>query len=112
MEVLFEAEQIAKTLEECRAEIATLNEKLKLEQAQADLSRSKLSKAASRKIWAITIVSAVIGTFIVPILLTVVFGIVAYFIAFLKIGEPDLTEHQTENDLAAEAYICEHVTPL
>lgn len=87
MEVLLEAEQIAQTLEECSAEIATLSEKLKLEQAQAELLRSKLSKTASRKIWAITIVSAVIGTFIVPILLTVVFGIVAYFIAFLKIGD-------------------------
>lgn len=112
MDVLLEVEKIARTLEDCEVEIAELGEKIKAEQAAAEALRNKLSKPVSRKIWIITIIGAVIGTFIIPVLLTIVFGVVAYFIAFAKIGNPYLIEHQEENDIAADTHIRECVVPL
>jgi len=112
MDVLLAVEHIATTLEDCASEIPALEEKLKAEQAAAEDLRDKLSKPVARKLWIITIGSAVIGTFIIPVLFTAVFGIAAYLIAFAKIGKPDLEKHQAENNLAADAYIRDHVTPV
>ena len=101
-----------KTLEDCNSEITALESKVQAEQNLAEALRSKLSKAVSRKIWIITLAAAAIGTFVIPILMTIIFGIVAYFIAYKLIGVPDLTVHQEENNIAAEEYIREHVVPI
>lgn len=112
MAVLAEVGKIAQNLEDCNAEIISLGEKIKAEQLKADALRSKLSKTASRKVWGITILAAVIGTFLIPVVLTLVFGIIAYFAAFAKIGGPDLVKHQEENNMAADTYTREHIAPL
>lgn len=112
LELLLEVKKIAKTLEDCDIEITELEGKIKAEQNKAEALRNRLTKPVSRKIYITTIIAAVIGTFIVPILMTVILGIVAYFVAFKKWGMPDLEEHQEENNIAAETHIREYVLPL
>lgn len=112
LELLLEVEKIAKTLEDCDVEITELEGKIQAEQKKAEALRNRLTKPVSRKIYITTIIAAVIGTFIIPILMTVILGVVAYFVAFKKWGMPDLEEHQEENNIAAETHIREYVIPL
>jgi len=112
MDVLLEVGRIADVLETCDIEIPTLKEKIGAGQKTADALRNKLSKSVSRKILLITIVGAVIGSFIIPVVFTLVFGAIAYFAAFKKFGMPDLNEHKEENNIAADTYIREQVVPL
>lgn len=112
MDLLIEVERIAKEEEGYNEEIAHLVKEIDDQQKEANLIREGLSAKAGGIIMGVTIVAAIIGTTIVPILLTIIFGAIAYFIACAIIAPRDLKKHEAENNEKADAYIREKIEPL
>ena len=112
MDLLMEVEKIAKEEEGYNEEIAHLVKEIDNQQKKAEEIRKSLSSKASTITLGIAIVAAIIGTFIVPILLTIIFGVVGYLIAYAIIAPRDFKKHEAENNEKANAYIQQNVEPL
>lgn len=112
MEMLFEVGQIAKKSEEYEIELVNLNRKKQTELNNAEEIRKTVSKRTKNIIRCVTIVAAIVGTFIVPVLLTFVFGAIALLIMNMTIKKADLKKHEQENNDRYNAYIEQNVFPI
>ena len=112
MNVLIEVGKIAKESEEYDIEVAELSRKINNEQKKADNIRKHVSDRAQKIIWGFTITAAVIGTFIVPVIMTIVFGVIALIIMNATVKKADLKKHEEENNINADEYIKEYIYPM
>lgn len=112
MDVLIEVGKIAKESEKYDSEILDLKKRIVDEEKKADEIRTQLSGKANTIILGVTIGAAIIGTLIIPLILSVVFGGIAYLIVHAIVAPKDLREHEAENNANANAYIKENVEPL
>lgn len=112
MEVLAEVKKIAVESERYDSEIADLYGKIRNERKKAEEIRSELSGKAWTIILGVTVLAAIIGTFMAPVVMTVILGIVAYFIVYKIVSGVDLKKHEEENNAKADDYILKNVEPL
>lgn len=112
MALLIEVGKIANTLEESDVEITHLTKKKSTELSKAECIRETVSGKATMIIWTVNIIAAIIGTCIIPIVMTIVFWIISAVIMNKTVKKSDLKKHESENNAKADAYINEHVVPI
>lgn len=108
LDVLEEIEDIVTQFERYNNDIKVLTEEIKKEQGEAE-SLVRATTGARIRFWIIVILA---GTIIMPVILTIIFGVVAGVIAWAKVLEADLKKHEKENNAAVENYTIRHVKPL
>lgn len=111
LKVLKDIEFIITQFEEYNNEIETLTNKIQIEKAEAG-SLVKSTTGARVRFWIIVLLSMAIGTIIMPGILTIIFGIVAGCIAWVKVLDADLKKHEKENNAAVANYTDRNVKPL
>lgn len=112
MAMLIEVGKIANALEESEVELKRLANEKSAELRQAEYIRETVSSKATLIIWTVNIIAAVIGTFIIPVVMTLVFWIISAIIMNKTVKKSDLEKHKNENNVKADAYINEHVVPI
>jgi hypothetical protein len=110
MQVLKEAEEIAKKLENWNLDIERVETEEENAQKKADAMRKQISKKAKLIIWFVTIVAFFLG--MAGGALCFLTGFVAYIIMYIIVGGFDLAKHEAENNAKADAYLNTYVTPL
>lgn len=105
MDVLIEVGKIAKEAERYNSEIVEISGKINSEQKEAEKIRKQLSGKALGIIWGATAIMAILGLAMGGILLAVILGGAAYFVANPFVKPIDLSQHEEENNAKADAYI-------
>ncbi len=112
MDVLIEVGKIAKEAEEYNNEIVEVTRKIDGEQKEAEKLRKQLSGKALGIIWGATVIMAILGLAMGGILMALILGTAAYFVAYPFVKPIDLSQHDEENNAKADAYISQNVEPL
>lgn len=112
MDVLAEALLISEEWDKYNSNISSLKAEIDKEQKEAEDIRKKPSDSAVRIVLIVSIVSAIVGTFIIPIIMTAIFGLAAAGILYVTVIKEDIKQHAPENNEKADTYIREHVVPL
>lgn len=112
MDVLIEVGKIAKEAEEYNNEIVEVTRKIDGEQKEAEKLRKQLSGKALGIIWGATVIMAILGLAMGGILMALILGTAAYFVAYPFVKPIDLSQHEEENNAKADAYISQNVEPF
>jgi uncharacterized membrane protein len=110
LQVLKEAEDIAKELENCDSGIEWMERDKNNAIQKADKMRKQVTVKAKLIIWSVTIAAFIVG--ILGGALCFVTGLIAFIIMNMTVGQSDLKKHEAENNAKADAYLDAHVTPL